>query len=128
MARANPRAEIETLERKFWQSIVDGQPDVATGMLHEPALMVSSNGANKFDHAGYTRMANDGRYKLIDYALSDFDVVAPSEDVAVATYRAHQVMEAQGKRVEQDVFDSSTWVRTGEGWRCVMHTESERKQ
>ena len=44
--------EIERLERAFWQSMVDDRPAVATGMLSEPALMVSGHGALQFDHAG----------------------------------------------------------------------------
>ena len=24
----------------------------------------------------------------------------------------------------QDMLDSSTWIRDGQGWHCVMHTET----
>ena len=44
------------LEKKFWQSMVDQDADTAIDMLSEPALMVSSHGAMKFDHAGYRNM------------------------------------------------------------------------
>ena len=130
MTTAQRKTEIERLEKAFWQSMVDGQPDVAVRMLTEPAVMVSSHGASKFDHAGYTKMANDDRYKLVDYAISDMDVVFPRDDVAVASYRVRQTREMEGKTVANDVFDSSTWVKVGDQWRCVMHTESEaaRKQ
>jgi len=43
------------LETKFWQSMVDQDPDTAVSLLSEPALMVSAHGAMKFDHAGYRR-------------------------------------------------------------------------
>ena len=119
------RGEIERLEKAFWQSMVDGEPEVATGMLTEPALMVSGHGANKFDHAGYTKMANDDRYKLVGYKFSDMDVIFPKDDVAIATYRVNQKVEMQGKPVEKDVYDTSTWVKVGNQWRCVAHTESE---
>ena len=124
MTAKNIRREIEKLERAFWQSMVDGEPAVATSMLHEPALMVSSHGANKFDHAGYTRMAKDDTYALLDYELSDMDVVSPADDVAVATYKVHQVMRAKGRQMENDATDSSTWVKVDGQWRCVIHTES----
>jgi hypothetical protein len=125
MATANRQQEIERLEQAFWQSIVDGAPEVATGLLTEPALMVSSHGSNKFDHAGYKRMANDDRFKLLDYAISGMDVIFPNDDVAVASYRVRQKMQMQGKPVEMDVFDTTTWVKVDDAWRCVMHTESE---
>ena len=64
MSKSKRQAEIEALETAFWQSMVDGDPSVATGMLTEPALMVSGHGANKFDHAGYTKMATDETFRL----------------------------------------------------------------
>jgi hypothetical protein len=116
--------EIERLEHAFWQSMVDGKPAVATGMLSEPALMVSGHGAMQFDHAGYEKMARDDRHRLVDFTLSDMEVVFPRTDVAVATYRASQSMEMDGKPVKQEAVESSTWVRFHEGWKCVAHTES----
>lgn len=128
MSTPQPRAEIERLENAFWKSIQDRTPDVAVGMLTEPALMISGHGVNKFDHADYTRMANRDKYKLLDYRLADMDVTFPREDVAVATYQAKQIMEMNGERSEMDVVDSSVWLREGDAWRCVMHTESPVQQ
>jgi hypothetical protein len=62
---------------------------------------------------------------LLDYTLSDMDVLFPTDDVAIATYRAHQAMQMDGRRMEQDVVDSSTWVKVGGAWKCVAHTESD---
>ncbi len=118
------KTEIEKLEKAFWDSMINGKPEVATEMLTEPAMMVSSHGAKKFDHAAYTKMANDDRYKLIDYKMTDLDVVFPRDDVAVASYRVNQKMEMEGKPMQMDVYDASTWVKVDGQWRCVMHTES----
>jgi hypothetical protein len=116
--------EIQSLELAFWQSMVDGQAKIATAMLTEPALMVSGHGTNKFDHADYEKMAADDTYRLTDFEISDFDVVFPREDVAVASYRVRQSMQAKGKALTEEVFDSSTWVRLAGDWKCVAHTES----
>ncbi|HET7842966.1 MAG TPA: nuclear transport factor 2 family protein [Xanthomonadales bacterium] len=124
MNATNLKGEIERLEKAFWQSIRDGKPEVATNMLTEPALMVSGHGAMKFDHDAYTRMANDPRHRLVDYTISDLDVVFPRDDVAVATYRVDQEVEMEGKPLRTQVYDTSTWVKVDGDWRCVMHTES----
>lgn len=124
MSMTKRQGEIEGLERAFWDSMLSGKPEIATRMLTEPAVMVSGHGATKFDHAAYTRMANDDRYKLTDYTISDMDVIFPTDDVAVATYHVDQRMEMQGQRLQQHVYDTSTWVRIAGDWRCVMHTES----
>lgn len=126
MDASSQQQEIERLERAFWQSMVDGRAEVATAMLTEPAVMVSHHGTMKFDHGEYERMARDDRHRLVDYRLEDMDVVFPTPDVAVATYRVAQSVEKEGQREEQQAFDSSTWIRVGRDWKCVAHTESLR--
>lgn len=118
------KGEIERLEKAFWQSMVDGKPSIATGMLAEPAVMVSSHGALKFDHAEYTKMAKEDPGKLVDFKITDLDVVFPREDVAVASYHVDQSMERDGKPSRLQMYDSSTWVKVDGQWLCVMHTES----
>lgn len=124
MNKSRQHQEIEGLELAFWQSMVDGDAKVATGMLTQPALMISSHGASKFDHAGYEKMAADDSFKLKSFALSKMDIVFPKEDVAVATYHVSQSLEMKGKPVEMEAYDSSTWVKLDTGWKCVAHTES----
>ena len=53
----NPSKTLIDLEKKFWQAIVDHDTDGALELLSEPALMVSTHGAMKFDHDGYRKMA-----------------------------------------------------------------------
>ena len=118
------RREIERLEHAFWQSMVDNEPKIATGLLAERALMISGHGAMAFDHAGYTRMQLDPSHKLLDFALSDLDVLFPSDDIAIATYKVDQTVEHDGMRTTMQAVDSSTWLNVGGDWKCVAHTES----
>ena len=115
------------LETKFWQSMVDQDTDTAISLLDEPAFMVSSHGAIKFDHAGYRKMAEQGTTVLTSFELSDVEVAFPSETTAVLTYRVKQGVAERGssKRKTQQMADTSTWVLCDDGdWRCVMHTET----
>jgi ketosteroid isomerase-like protein len=118
-------SEIERLERAFWQSLVDRDAAAAREMLAPEALMVGSHGAMRFDPAQYEKMLLDPKHGLLEYTLSDMDVLFPSDDVAIATYRAHQRMRMDGNEMEQDVCDSSTWVKVDGAWKCAAHTESE---
>jgi hypothetical protein len=93
-----PSETIIDLEKKFWQSMVDNDSDTAINMLCEPALMVSSHGAMKFDRAGYRRMAEQGQYTLSDFELSDMQVVFPNDDTAVVTYHARQTPQQRRAR------------------------------
>ena len=114
------------LEKKFWQAIVDQDPDTATELLTEPALMVSSHGAMKFDHDGYRQMAEKGSMMLKSYELSDMNVVFPNDSTAVLSYHVKQKLaqRGDGKSLQQEMNDTSTWIKNGDRWQCVMHTET----
>lgn len=114
------------LETKFWQSMVNQDTDTALEMLTEPALMVSSHGAMKFDHAGYRKMAEQGSMVLTFFELSDMEVVFPNDTTAVLAYRVKQAVAPRGKgeTTQQEMNDTSTWIQDGTRWRCVMHTET----
>lgn len=117
---------IEQLEHTFWQSMLDNQPQVATNMLTEPALMVSSHGINQFDHATYTQMAQDTRYNIVDYKLSSFKVLFPTDAVGIATYQVDLQMQVDGKPITMKTNNSTTWVKIGSEWKCAAHTENEQ--
>ena len=117
--------EIQQLEREFWQALVERDVETSTRLLAPEALMVSAHGTLRFDPDQYAKMLTDPKHGLLDYELSDMDVLSAGDDIAIATYRAHQKMQMDGRVMEQDVVDSSTWVRMDGGWKCVAHTETE---
>ena len=125
----NPDLRSSTLvdlETKFWQSMVDHETDVALNLLCDPALMVSSHGAMKFDHDAYRQMADQGSMEIKSFELNDMQVVFPNDSTAILSYRVKQALAPRGKQAttEQEMNDTSTWVQTDQGWRCAMHTET----
>ena len=70
---STPSKTLIDLENKFWQSMVDQDTDTALQLLNNPALMVSSQGAMKFDHAGYRKMAELGSMVVTSFELSKID-------------------------------------------------------
>ena len=114
------------LETKFWQSMVDQNTTAALQLLHDPACMASAHGAMKFDHAGYRKMAEQGSMVVTSFALSDVEVMFPTETTAVLTYRVKQSVAARsgGQSKIEDMSDTSTWVHLDNRWQCVLHTES----
>lgn len=124
---ANESQTLIDLENRFWQAMVDENHDIATGLLAEPAVMVGAHGAFQFDHATYRKMAGQGPRVVTSFELQDVKVVFPNENTAVLTYRVRQGVAPRGDRAAEDteeMHDSSTWVRSGSGWKCVMHTET----
>ena len=114
------------LEKKFWQSMADEQTDVALDLLTEPAFMVSTHGAMKFDHATYRKMAEHGEQVIKRFELGDMDVTFLGEDTVILAYDVTQVLSPRQKsdETEQHMKDTSTWVRINGEWRCAMHTET----
>ena len=114
------------LENKFWQSLVNQDTEAALDLLTEPALMVSSHGAMKFDHAGYRKMAEQGSMVVTSFELSDMECVFPNETTAILIYRVKQDVKPRGqsKGTVQEMNDTSTWIHKGRRWQCVMHTET----
>jgi hypothetical protein len=122
-----PRKTLVDLETRFWQSMVDNDADTAIGMLAEPALMVSAHGTMRFDHDQYRKMADNGARVLTSFELSDMQVVFPDEKTAILAYRVRQSMAPRGhedQSSEEEMYDTSTWIRSGDAWHCVMHTET----
>ena len=117
---------IIDLETKFWQSMVDQDTDAALKLLGEPSLMVSSHGAMQFDHAAYRKMAEQGTMVVTSFKLKDVQVVFANDTTAIVTYGVTQEVAKRGDTAgtSQDMTDSSTWIKTGNDWRCVMHTET----
>ena len=97
-----------------------------SGLLTEPALMVSAHGAMKFDHAGYRKMAEEGPMVVTSYDFRDLQVLFPNPSTAVMTYRVTQGITPRGtgKATIQEMNDTSTWIQRDAGWQCVMHTET----
>jgi hypothetical protein len=121
-----PAKTLTDLENKFWQSMVNQDTDAALQLLSEPALMVSPYGSMRFDHAGYRKMAEQGSMVVTAFELNDVDVLFPNETTAILTYRVKQATTPRGKSESkvEEMNDTSTWIRMGAGWKCVMHTEA----
>jgi hypothetical protein len=117
---------IIDLETKFWQSMVDQDTDSALKLLSEPSLMVSPHGAIQFDHAAYRKMAEQGTMVVTSFKLKDVQVVIANDTTAIVTYGVTQAVANRGETASksQDMTDSSTWIKTGDDWHCVMHTET----
>jgi hypothetical protein len=114
------------LEKKFWQSMVDQDTEAALALLDKRALMVSAQGSMQFDHAGYRKMADGGTMVVTSFELSDVEVFAPNDATAILTYRVKQSVANRDKPesvTTSNMIDTSTWVKAGNDWRCVAHTE-----
>jgi hypothetical protein len=115
---------ILDLETRFWQSMVDKDAKTAKAMIADECLITGARGAMKLDPGKYEAMAEDGQWRLDSFEFSDAEVIFPSDDVAVVAYKVRQKGEMQGKAMDMQCADSSTWVRKDDAWKCALHTET----
>jgi hypothetical protein len=59
------------------------------------------------------------------FEFSDVELVFPNESTGILSYRVKQRVAPRGKggTAEQEMNDTSPWIKTDRGWRWAMHTE-----
>ena len=115
---------IIDLENRFWQSMVDKDAKSAKRLIADECLITGPSGAMKIDPDKYEAMTKEGQWTLDSYRLDDVEVVSPTDGVAVIAYKVHQKGSLKGEPMDMACADSSTWVRDGKAWKCVLHTEA----
>jgi hypothetical protein len=115
---------ILNLETRFWQSMVDKDPETAMTMIHEKCLITGPMGTMQVGPKKYGEMTREGTWELDRFEFSDVNVVCPNDETAVIAYKVHQTGSMKDQPMDLNCADSSTWVRDGSAWKVVLHTES----
>jgi hypothetical protein len=117
-------SEILSLEKKFWQSMIDKDSDAGARLASDPCLVTGPQGVARIDRKTFVQMMDTGEWELHGFDLSDVKVEQVTEDVAVIAYKVREDLTVEGKKLVLEAADASTWVRDGGNWTCVLHTES----
>jgi hypothetical protein len=115
---------IKGLETRFWQSMVDKDPEAAMDMIAAECLIAGPQGAMRIDPEKYGEMTRAGQWTLKAFEFDDLEVVFPTDDVAVVAYEVHQTGNIKGTTMDLRCADTSTWVKQGSAWKCSAHTET----
>lgn len=115
---------IQKLETRFWQSMVDKDPDTAMTMIADECLVAGPAGTMQIDPAKYGEMTREGDWTLDKFDFDKVQVVFPTDDVAVIGYTVHQTGSMKGQKMDLRCADTSTWVRHDGEWKCSAHTET----
>ncbi|MGV6872066.1 nuclear transport factor 2 family protein [Pseudochelatococcus sp. B33] len=117
-------AEILKLEREYWRTMAEGDHATSAKMLAERAVVVGSEGTHSFTPDEYRKMADSTGWEIVDWRMSEERVVFPTPASAVVTYRILQTARHEGKELRIEAWDSTVWLREGDSWKCILHTES----
>lgn len=118
------KEDILKLEHEFWTTMAGGQHQKSADLLAPRAAMVSSMGSLTFTPEEYVKMGNSSPFSIIDWSMSDEEVIFPTPNSAVCMYRVKQALKRDGKTEITRNVDTSVWMQDAGAWKCILHTES----
>lgn len=124
MVRAATTDEIVTLEREYWQALKDADAEAALALTHDPCVVAGPQGAARYDHTQMRAMSGQKKWRTIDFEMDEPEVEMVGDSVGELGYTITLHLELSGQPHSMRCAESSTWVRTPDGWRCVLHSET----
>jgi hypothetical protein len=120
--------ELIGLEKAYWDAMKTNDVPTVLRLTDGVSLLANSSGVNQLDQALLKQVweSAPGMMTLNDYNIDDATVKVQqiTNDVVVIAYKVHEDMTVEGKPVQIDAFDTTTWVRRNGQWTCAAHTES----
>ncbi len=125
MTKRDVEKQLVELERSYWQAIKDRDFQTAMRLSDDPCIVTGPQGVGKLDKKSIVAMMKEAPYQLEEFKLADdITVRMLGDDIGVVAYKVHEKLTVDGKPVELDAAESSTWVRRNGHWVCALHTES----
>jgi hypothetical protein len=125
MEDATVAKELLKLERRYWQALQDGDEETALMLSDDPCIVSGATGVASIDRSMMAAMLKQATWKLRHFEIDpDVKVRMLGDDVAVMAYKVREKLTVDGKPVELEASDASTWVRRNGHWVCALHTES----
>jgi len=118
--------ELLALERQYWDAIKARDARTVNRLTAEDSTVAGATGVSGWNPQAVAKAFEAPEYTITDYRIDPQSVRINhiSDDVVSIAYGVHEDMEMGGKPIRLDAFDISVWKQTGNGWQCVLHTES----
>ncbi|MEI6665449.1 MAG: nuclear transport factor 2 family protein [Chloroflexota bacterium] len=116
--------EILDVEHEYWDSMISKDSAVATRLTAERSIITGAQGVSEVTSAGIGEMVQSDAWTLKRYAFSEVRMLTPTPDTAILAYHVTEELEVDGKPLTLEANDSTVWMRSGDGWISVLHTES----
>lgn len=107
---------IKELELSLLKPEVRSSMEALDNLLADDFIEFGSSG-EKYTKADILERLPDAIEK-VEYKVGDFEVVNPSDDIAIATYKTEKIINGKDKVVSKR---SSHWRKTDNGWQMFFH-------
>jgi len=114
----NETAIIDS-EKAAWEAYKNKNADAFKRLMATEYHGVYAEGIQTLE----TEVADMAKAELQEYSLADLKVVFPDPDVAVITYKATTKGTFNGQNRSGTYNSGSVYVKRGEKWLGVFHTE-----
>src|SRR5262245_4445461 len=102
--------ELLDLERRYWQALQDGDDETALRLSDDPCIVAGPQGVMSLDHTMMEGMLKNADWKLRRFEIDpDVKVMKIAEDVAVLAYKVREELTVDGKPIQLDAAEASTW-------------------
>jgi len=125
MTKRDVGKQLVELEHSYWQAIKERDWNTALRLSDDPCIVTGPQGVGKLDKHAIVAMMKGAPYQLDEYKLADdITVRMLGDDIGVVAYKVHEKLTVDGKPIELDAAETTTWVRRNGHWVCALHTES----
>ena len=126
MSRTITDQELLALERSYWDALKANDGKTVGRLTAEDSTIAGASGVSGLDPRSIAKMVESAPYTIKDYRIDPQSVRINRlcDDAVAISYGVHEDLEVDGEPVKLDAADTSVWKRTGNGWTCVLHTES----
>ena len=111
-------------EKSYWNAIMSKDTATVERLSDDPCLVVGAQGVGEIGRTAMKKMLEGASYELNSYTLDDVHFRRLGDDVAALAYKVNEDLTVDGKPVKLQAFDSSVWMKRGDEWVCVVHTEA----
>jgi ketosteroid isomerase-like protein len=118
------KQEILALEMRYWQAVKEKDSGTAARLSDDPCIVVGAQGVGELQREVFPKLMAQGRCDINDFSLEDVHMRQLGADVVALAYTVNEEMTVDGQKRTLKAFDTSVWKKEGNGWICVVHTET----
>jgi len=116
--------DILALETAYWDALCRKDGDAASRLSADPSVVTGKQGLATISRQKMKSLCDDAKWTLDDYTFEEVTFLSPAPDVAILAYTVTQTVTMDGRTETRRAADSSTWIRSPEGWTCCAHSEA----
>ena len=118
--------ELLGIETSYWEAIKSRSGEDVARMTADDCTIVGASGVQGIDPQSIAAMVEAAPFEVASYALDpdSVKIVRLDDETVTISYKVHEEVDVDGKRVSLDAFDASVWRLQDDMWTCALHTES----